>query len=568
MHSRIINIWHLICLGLFLATAGCTQPPTGVGIKPTDRILFVGDSITGQGGNGGFVVMMRAAYKEVHPDATTTFIPLGGSGQTVGSWTYMEKSTRDKDAKDSDLDVKGFGLKSNLDQPADVVIIMLGMNDILSPSMGAQTADFDRWAAQYTTLVTALRDRMKPPVDATGAAPATQPDQVKPRIIALATFTNNTDDMNSPKNIVRAELNKRVVEIARTNGCVLLPVGQAVEALLYEGRTLQSDFHVTGDMVHPNQFGHAAIAQSMLAGLGETVAAKKVEEKYLTPFFNNPKLYPALSYTLELIATPLTDNQVTYKVNYWWTPVLTQKTPISEVTLQVPAAWTVTPAVQKTSAGTFTITGTPDKLVNVLTLRAQSGDLSKELTINIPAPWLIGSGIVSYEAWPGQKFSVEGSKLPFEAALIKGESLGEPQTLKNGQSMEWKRYSASVNYVGGSDPGSVDLTQVSFARTFEAAYCARWIYSPTERPLNLETGANTFAGSPALTIYMNETQCYSDVLKRTTITTTLNKGWNLLLVRSNHFQWQWQFFCKISGAAGDDLSDLRFSAASKRPETK
>ncbi len=561
MHTRTINIWHLVCLGLFLATAGCAQPPTVVGIKPTDRVLFVGDSITGQGGNGGFVVMMRAAYKEVHPNSTATFIPLGGSGQTVGSWGGMEKSSRGKDAKDNDLDVKGFGLKSNLDQPADVVVIMLGMNDILCPYMGEKTADYDNWAAQYTTLLTALRERLKSPA-------TTQPDPVKPRIIALATFTNNTDDMNSPKNIVRAELNKRVVEIARANGCVLLPVGQAVEALLYEGRTLQPDFHVTNDLVHPNQLGHAAIAQAMLAGLGETAAAKKVEEKYLTPFFNDPKLYPALSYTLELVATPLVDSQVTYKLNYWWTPVLTQKIPISKVTLQAPADWTVTPAMQMTSAGSFTITGTPDKLVNVMTLRAQSGELSKELTINIPAPWLIGSGIVSYEAWPGQKFNVEGSKFPFEAALIKGEGLGEPQKINNGETMKWKRYSASVNYVGGSDPGSVDLTQVSFARTFEAAYCARWIYSPTARPLNLEIGANTFAGSPALTIYMNEKQCFSSVLEHTTVTTTLNKGWNLLLVRSNHLTWQWQFFCKLSGAAGDDLNDLRFSASSIKPETK
>ena len=237
-------LWCLL-FGLGLLAAAHAEPV--IGLKAADRIIFVGDSITGQGARykQGFVNLFHEGLLAVHPDWTNTLLPLGGSGQSVASWAGVEKRSRDTECL---LDVPAFGVKATLDQPADVVIILLGMNDILSPYVSEQPDALDRWSETYIGLVAALRAR------------------VHPRIIALATITMNTDDLKSPKNILRAALNTRISEIARTQHCVVLSTGQEMEMVLKQGRVLLPDFHPANDFVHPNTFGHAAIAAAMLQG--------------------------------------------------------------------------------------------------------------------------------------------------------------------------------------------------------------------------------------------------------------------------------------------------------------
>jgi hypothetical protein len=152
-------------------------------------------------------------------------------------------------------------VKTTLDQGADVLIIMLGMNDLLSPSLKDQPADFDAWAERYKALVTSLRER------------------AKPRVIALATISLCSEDPASPKNRVRNELNARLMKLAAAEHGIVLPVGETMLAQLQKGRARLPDFHVTGDFVHPNSHGHASIAIGMLKGLGERDLATQLTQK-------------------------------------------------------------------------------------------------------------------------------------------------------------------------------------------------------------------------------------------------------------------------------------------------
>lgn len=541
-----------ILLGLVvMAGAAVALEPMG-GLKATDRIIFIGDSITGQGAKfpQGYVNLVHEGILAQHPEWTPTIIPLGGSGHSVSSWLGIEKQSRDAERT---LDLPQFGVKASLDQPADVVVIMLGMNDILSPYVSEQTASQDKWSENYTSLVQALRAR------------------VKPRLIGLATITMNTDDLKSPKNVMRAALNARIAEIARKENCLLLPAGEEMEAVLKQGRVLKPDFHPTADFVHPVLPGHAAIAVAMLKGLGETEAAKKVSEKYYPTFLNAPALFPALSYTLERENTPLTEGKISLTMHYWWTPDTQKKTPVTRVRLQAPAGWTVTPATLTTAMGDFTLTGVPDRLAQTATLSAEAGDIKKSVDITLPAPWLVGTGVMSPEAWGYGKFTPERAKLPLDETLAKGEGLDAPQTAANGTSLTWTRYQASVDYTGGADPASLDLAQVSFGKTFEVAYAARWIYSPTERPVQVQLGMNGFSGTTAVTLFLNGTQLAMTALssapgRKATVDAKLTKGWNLLLLKSHHLQWQWALTCKLAGVGADDLSDLRYCATPKAPE--
>ena len=125
------------------------QPAAGPAAGPhaglaTARVVFCGDSITGQGGGwlgAGYCFQMEWALKQRHPDATPKLVALGGSGMGVGNWIGVEKNSRTTEAR---LDVKEIGVKANLDQPADVLVVMLGMNDVLAPYIGGTDADLDK----------------------------------------------------------------------------------------------------------------------------------------------------------------------------------------------------------------------------------------------------------------------------------------------------------------------------------------------------------------------------------------------------------------------------------------
>ena len=555
-HGRTSRPWHyaLLVLTTSLALAATLRgaPPstqTSV-LRPDDRIVIVGDSITGQSVNNsaGFKHVLDWALHEQYPQGKFVLLPLGGSGQTVGSWMNVVKTTREEQT----LDVKDVPIKATLDQKADVLLIMLGMNDVLSPSLSDKPADYDAWIARYGQLLTTLRERLKP------------------RIIGLATVTMCTEDPAGPKNRALGEMNRRVAKLAGEQDCLLLPTGQEVQNTLAKGRMYNPDFHVANDMVHPNGVGHAAVAIGMLKGLGETEAARKVDEKYLAPAWKQAAgTFPALSYSVAAQPSPLDSDQVSFQVRYWWTTETPSQT-APTVRLTVPAGWQVSPAQIQAATGTFTVAGRPDHLSNDLTLDASAGAISKQTKLSIPAPWLIATGLKGQPAWPGGKFDATKAHIPLDDTLAKGDGLTKPEV--NGQSLTWSRYLATPNYTGGANPASVDMYAVTFTTNFEAAYAARWVYSDHDRPVQLTLASRTFAGSMGLTAWLNGQQLYSAALtdepkKAATFDSKLTRGWNLLLIRSNHQTWQWQFSVAVTAPAGDDLSDLRISCQPKPPET-
>ena len=432
-------------------------------IRQDDRIVFVGDSITGQGWNNGqgFIHQIEAAVHEKWPSGKLTTIGLGGSGSTVGAWQNHEKRSREGAVI---LDVKNVDVKTTLDQGADALIIMLGMNDLLSPSLKDQPADFDSWAERYKALITALRER------------------AKPRVIALATISLCSEDPASPKNRVRDQLNARLTKLAAAEHCIVLPVGETMLAQLRKGRARLPDFHVTGDFVHPNSHGHAAIAIGMLKGLGEH----------------------------ELADT------------------LTQKADASI-------------AQQKATMGTAS---------------------------PVPAPWLVATDLLNPQAWPGTKFDPAKGRLPCDALIAQGRLADAKATEPK---LRWQEYHPSVNFTGGADPASIDFTAASFGATHEVGYALRWIHSGKARPVRLKLSTQTFAGTIALTTWLNGTELYAKAINeepkhRIDIPTQLKQGWNCLALKCNHLNWQWQVSAALEGVDGSGLSDLRYSA--QAPERK
>jgi lysophospholipase L1-like esterase len=264
------------------------------------RVVFVGDSITGLSRNyaTGFAHQIEWALKGTYPGSTPDLVALGGSGQGIASWQDVENRSR---REEFFLDVPKVGVKSALDRPADVVVIMLGMNDVLAPYVADEPASLDRWTNGYRALIDAIRQR------------------VHPDVTALATITPCTEDPASPKNRMMDRLNRRVAVLAQQCSCRLLRTGESVQEILRQGRRLRFDFHVTYDFVHPNEAGHLAIAIAMLRGLGEAAAARRLEDERLVPLLKRAAgPAPSLSYEWAPLAAPLHSDRQRFRVRYWW----------------------------------------------------------------------------------------------------------------------------------------------------------------------------------------------------------------------------------------------------------
>ena len=257
---------------LLLGTVGIAAEPA---LKENTRIVFIGDSITGQGGGWlgtGYVFKMRDALRAVYPEAQHELVPLGGSGMGVGAWLSLAK---DEAKQRHDLDVKGVEVAAALSKPADVMVVMLGMNDVLAPYVSDTDASLDRWVANYRELISVLSARLTP------------------KVVALATVTPQTEDPTTPMNRVLAQMNQRITTLAAELKANVMPAQTAYWDVLAEGRNTQADFTLAGDRIHPNQTGHVAVAMAMLRGLGEERAATWLRAERLAKTLSTLQPAPA-----------------------------------------------------------------------------------------------------------------------------------------------------------------------------------------------------------------------------------------------------------------------------------
>ena len=527
---------------LAVLTAGAL---TAVEVAPTarlqdgDRVVFVGDSITGLSvnfGPGGYNGVIRRALDAARPGNRIELTSLGGSGQGVGSWLNTEKGSRDKETF---LDVPKVDVRATLAKPVGVLVIMLGMNDSLSPYIGEDDAAIESWAGSYRTLVAALRARCQP------------------RVVALATVTPNTEDPASPKNLLLARMGLRLAALAKELDAIVLPTGEAVREVLAEGRTCRPDFHVTYDFVHPDRAGHAGIAYGMLAGLGEQAAAAEVRRGIDAILAEARGPQPSLSYTMQPKLAAGDGGE--FALAWHWSGAAEP-----QATLAVPAGWTATPGVGRT----FAVHGPLDRLVNRMQLRVADATTTREREIAIPAPWLIGHGfanpgVFEHGTW---KFQPEKGVLPGEDGFMRGVGIGStPEGWKG--ALAWARWIPSLDHTGGATPGNVSIFAVDHCGTFAGAYAARWIKSDRERTVRLALNSAVFAGQICLQVALRGEPVYSGIItaeakRPVERSVVLKPGWNALVCKINHLNWQMQASVEL---LGDNLDELLVSTMPQQP---
>jgi lysophospholipase L1-like esterase len=520
-----------------------TQPALQQG---NARVVLVGDSITGQSRNhpAGYAYQLEWALQQAYPGCHPNIISLGGSGQGVQAWLNTEKRSR---TENFPLDVKGLDVKTELDQPADVLIVMLGMNDVLAPYVADEPASLAQWAANYRELITALQSRLKP------------------KITAVATPTLCTEDETSPKNAMMRKLNDHLQSLAKELGLRVLPTHDTMLNVLLSGRRRKPDFHVTHDYVHPNEAGHLAIASAMLRGMGEEGAARAIEDQRLTKILNAPGDTTTFSYVKRF--TLLTDGAPKRLRAYYFIsppPPALSITPKMKVSVD---GWDLA-SKQKTSPTGELFLGPfvapPEPHENAVELDIHAGERTFTGTIPISAPWLVATGLIRKPWNEHQTLNNGAFHGPVEEAIEQGRFPRDTPDLAPNQPLHWDAYRASVDYTGGANPDSVDFAAVTHARNFETGYGARWIHSDRDRPVNIELSTQVFAGTMQLGVWLNGASVYSGLItgepgKKKTVSAQLHAGWNTLVFALNHTTWQMQCTVHLAGIDGDSLDDLRYS---------
>ena len=530
-------MFHRLALYTLTFVAVPAVLPAGEVLKPADRLVFVGDSITGQGAprGNGWIGLIGKALKQADPANAQTLVALGGSGHRVGSWKGIEKRSRTESVI---LDIKEFDVRAELDRPADVVVVMLGMNDVLSAGLPDTPEGIAAWTEDYRDLIRALRDR------------------TAPRVLAIAPPTPCTEDPRSPKNEVMDRMTAALKTLAAEEDCRLLPTRATAWEVLEAGRRLDPGFHITGDQVHPNAAGHRAIAAGMLRGLGEPEAAEALIAEAL-PAVDGP----ALSYEIRLKEAASTAEPTAF--------LLTVHHGEQPLEFALPDGWSIAPAEDGGDADgdgadggdgtTFELTATLDRPVNPFTI--VSGERSRE--VRLPAAWLIGTANVGRNGWRGTEFDPAAGARPADA-VVRGGGPAELADLAAapGVPVDWRTFVGGVDYGGAGDPAAIDFAQATYFEGGETGYGLRWIDSDKDRPVTVRISRPGFAGMTHAQVWLNGAEVYSGdpaAAKGGAFDGTLRKGWNRLAFKSNFLQWQWQLKIELEPAEGDDLGDLRYA---------
>jgi lysophospholipase L1-like esterase len=519
----------LACLAPCAFFLSLLHSPAGEVLKPEDRIVFIGDSITGQGGRGegGWMALIGKALKQSDPANKQTLIPLGGSGHKVASWGNIEKKSRTAPVL---LDIKEFDVQKELGQHADVVVIMLGMNDVLSAQLPNSPEGIRGWKEDYRSLLKAVRER------------------TSPRVLALATPTPCTEDPASPKNQVMEAMVVAMQELAKEEGCRILPTRDTAWEVLKAGRAVRPDFHITTDQVHPNTPGHAAIAAGMLRGLDEAGAADLLRNEAV-----GRAKGAGLSVEWALHPAQQSGLPVNLKLSVY------HKGDAVELTL--PKGWSASEPEKGEGVTTYAIAARPEYLKNVVTLR--SGD--KTLESVVPAPWLVATANAGWIGWKSGVFDVDAGKWPVDEIIRTGAGFSEARKemeLKPGIPLAWRTYLGSINYGGGGAPGVIDFAQVTYFTGGEIGYGLRWVESDKDRSVRVKVSRPGFAGMTHAQVWINGESVFAGDPSKTKdveLKAFLRKGWNLVSFKGNFQQWQWQLGIDLEPEPGDSLEALRYS---------
>jgi len=501
-------------------------------LRDGDRLVFCGDSITcgSWTAPNGCHHLVTNAIARAGGVKGVTVTGLGFCGNTVASWIARERNTRGPNAKTELSNRHGErclpqDTKATLDGKVDVVVLLLGMNDILMPAVGATEKARTDWARDYALLASNLWTR------------------TRARELVLGTFTPLTADPNGPKNLAREDMNRHIRRIAKELGARVWEAGPAAELAIAETRRCDPEFREASDFVHPRDLGHLAMASAFCRAVGEESAALDLDARRQKALAERFPLKPSVSYRLypRSLATP---DAAELAYDLVWN-ARGFKSPA--VTFEAPAGWTCAPAKTGGTEGTVHVVGRPDRWRNVVRIRAKEGAADVAVEVPFAAPWCVSEPFDFEAAWQGWTWRTNAVS-PVAA-----------------QDARWSRLVAGTwDYLGRCSSGSVDLYQALFGGLRDSVYVRRRIVSEKVRTVGFAIGSEAFSATQGFVVTLNGAEVWRGTLTRgqTRLAPgakmTLAAGANELVIRVDHNQWQRHFSFDLEPEKGDSLDNLRY----------
>ena len=324
--------------------------------------------------------------------------------------------------------------------------------------------------------------------------------RVRPRVTVLGTVPPLTNDPQGPKNVFSSRMDDEIRRIAADEGALVVDYKAALFRALGRIRRISPDYQDAPDFVHPRELGNIAMAAELCRTLGETAAADFLEAHFKARLAELVK--PA-------------DKSISYRIF----PLGLEDPDARERSYRI--EWT---RLADGRSGSTVVKTVPDRAVNAVTVEGER--------IDLPAPWRVSAPFT-------------GEKSPSEIA-------------------QWRLTSGTFDYLGGVDSDSVDYMQAWFGETADSFYACRGVYSERDRDLPYEFRTAAFSNTYDFRVELNGALVSTNALLRGKTVAPggvlrLKKGWNDLVIRCGHRQWQRQFAFRLLPTADDDLSDIRYS---------
>jgi len=494
---------------LSTAQADAAVLPGQTLLRDGDHIVFCGDSITCHSWKNasGCCHLVTNALSAAGTARRVTVTGLGFCGNTVVNWLHREMATRPADAKPAFSNEHGNefpaqDVKKTLDGRVDVLAVLLGMNDILMPAVEEGEKSLDEWMARYRELAANLRSR------------------THARVLLLGTFTPLTADPDGPKNKVRELMNERVRKLAAELGAHVWEAGPAAYETIVETRRRDPAYREAPDFVHPGKLGHMAMAAAFCRAVGEPKAAEYLDKRRAELLDEMLPPKPAVSYRLFPRSLGESDAD-RLAFDLCWNVCGMEA---ASVSLDLPEGWTAKPAKSVGKEGTVRLVGRPDRLANIVKIRATDGTSSASAEVPVAAPWRV--------------------------------------TTETG---ECRLALATWDYLGKCSSGSVDLFQVLFGGRTDAVVAERWIVCDRPQTFGFRIGSEAFSATQDFVVSLNGDPVWRGDLPRgrklvePEVKLNLRVGVNALSIRVGHREWQRHFTFDLVQAGGGDPSVLRYS---------
>lgn len=542
----------LCCFAAGAAAVPDARRSEGGFVRPGDRILLMGDSITEQGvcvaGTGQYHQLTNLAAR-ADGELNLEFVNLGFSGSTLADWEAWERRSRTEDVwQYKHVPGRRRNLREEFAKGAGVLVLFIGQNDITHPLMTDAPASQDAWVGRVERLLDTLQAR-------TGA-----------HGVVLGTITACGTDPESARNRGRRAINARLADLARRRGWRVADYGPTIDGLQKEvARGWR--FNLVGDYVHPafRKLGHTALALELCRALGLSRMAERCEERLRREIFEHTYEEKSRLYANMTVDPDRSVDKASFTWTFVWRWTDARSTAAShrrvpDVSVRLPEGFRIVSATDFHAAqGTVRIEGRPERLSQKIAFVARHEGGADTYDVPIHAPWRVVAGLDGSDRWGPDGYRADAAPSSVDQGVADGSLIGAPLRV-DGKSHPWEVFLSSPSYCGFWHPGNLNAEQFTFGTQTDAFYAVRRIRAARGRAVTGAFSHDTWWAVLGARVWLNGQEVFAGAVGKEGPSCSLpfKAGENLLVIRADHNRGQRQFSFDLKPTEADDLSDLRF----------